>query len=161
MTATPIPTLLATAPNTAIQALCDRVRQKSGVAECDRLAAALCTIRGRTRALGRGTGAYCIFSSELGHVQFMADTTGAEFLCEIQSHHFYVPVERRLTDAAVILISDSGFVWPVGKQNFARWFSVDTEADVDALAQFSLGVLNEIFGHAAGSPVSVTVHVPG
>jgi hypothetical protein len=149
----------STAP--VIQALCDRARQRFGVAACDRAAAALRTIRGRTKGLGWGASAYCIFSGHRGrYVQVMADSSGREFLCEIQSHHFYAPVERHLTDAGVTLISESGFVWPVGQQNFSRWFSVDTEADVNAQAQFCLGILGEVFGHPADGAVSVAVHVP-
>jgi hypothetical protein len=149
----------STAP--VVQALCDRARERFGVEACDRVAAALHSIRGKTKG-GRGRSAYCIFSGHQGrYVQFLADTSGAEFLCEIQSHHFYTPVERHLTDVAVTLISESGFAWPVGQQNFSRWFSVDADADVDALARFCLGVLGEVFGHPADRAVSVAVHVPG
>jgi hypothetical protein len=145
----------------AVRALCDRARAKFGIEACESLAAALREIRGKTKAFGWGMSAYCVFSGEEGYVQLMADTRGAEFLCEIQSHHFHAPVERRLTNAAVTLISECGFAWPVGEQNFSRWFSVDTEADVDSLAQFCLGVLGEVFGHPADRGVSVTVEVPG
>ena len=66
----------------------------------------------------------------------------------------------RLTDKVVSLIADSGFKWPRGSENFLRWFTVSTEQDVDALAEFSLGILNEVFGHKPGHELRVKVHIP-
>ncbi len=148
-----------TAP--VIDNLCARARHKFTVEERDRLGAALRKIRGQSKGLGSGSNAYCIFVSNEGrHIQFMADASGHEFLCEIQSHHYCTPVELNLTDTAVSLIRDSGFQWPRGINNFSRWFRVSAEADADALAEFSLGILNEIFGHIPNNELTLKVHLP-
>ena len=54
----------------------------------------------------------------------------------------------------------TGFRWPRGRQNFSRWFRVSTDADVDALAEFSLGILNNVFGHNSGNDLALTVQLP-
>jgi hypothetical protein len=143
-----------------ISTLCASARHKFTVEERDRLATALRDIRGKTQGLGPGTNAYCIFQGDRGYIQFMADVGGEEFLCEIQSHHYYTPVELMLTDKLVSLIMGSGFHWPRDLQNFSRWFRVSTEADVDTPAESSLWILHGVFGHDPGKTLKLTVHVP-
>jgi hypothetical protein len=145
----------------AIKALCARTRERYySTGEPGRLAAALEEIRGKTGGLGPETNAWCVFAADLGYLQFMADISGDEYLCEIQSHRYYEPVELRLTDAAVTLITECGFIWPAGEQNFSRWLRLSTEVDVPALADLSLGILSEVFGHLPGQALEVTVVVP-
>jgi hypothetical protein len=143
-----------------ILSLCSRARHKFSVGDRDPLAAALREIRGKTQGLGPGTSAFCIFECKQGHIQFMADVDSHEYLCEVQSHHYVASMELRLTNKIVSLLADSGFRWPRGRENFSRWFTVSTEADVERLAEYSLGILNEIFGHKPGSDLDVTVHLP-
>jgi hypothetical protein len=146
--------------NATIRALCSRARRAFTVEERDRVAAALRDIRGKTQRLGSDTSAYCIFGADQGFVQFMADVDCHEYLCEIQSHHYSASVGRKLTDEIVNLIAGSGFHWPCRRQNFSRWFRVRTDADIDTLTEFSLGILNEVFGHESGGALALTVHLP-
>jgi hypothetical protein len=51
------------------------------------------------------------------------------------------------------------FVGPEAAR-ISRWFRVSTDADVDALAEFSLAILNKVFGHKSGGDLALTVHLP-
>jgi hypothetical protein len=87
-------------------------------AAIDQIAGELRYISGKS--LGPERGSFCIIEGTHGFIQFMADSEGDEFLCEIQSHRFVPEVERRLTDSVVSLIIGCGFQWPSEKQNFLR-----------------------------------------
>jgi hypothetical protein len=102
-----------------IRSLCSQARDNFTIEERASLAAALRDIRGKTHGLGPDTSAYCIFETDNGHIQFMADVDSREYLCEIQSHPYCAAVEPKLTDDVVTLITGSGFRWPRGRQNFS------------------------------------------
>jgi hypothetical protein len=109
----------------------------------ERIAGELRYIKGTSRGLAHGS--YCIVEGTHGFIQFMADSEGSELLCEIQSHKFVPEIDSSLTDAAVSLITGCGFQWPDGKQNFLRWFAVQTDDQVLGLAAFALGILHHLF----------------
>lgn len=89
----------------------------------------------------------------------MADREGEEYLCEIQSHHFVPEMEARLIDPVVSLISECGFRWPEGEQNFARCFPTPTDADVEKLAEFTLGILSWVSDYAPGRRLKLALHL--
>ena len=127
--------------------------------DVDRLANALLTIRGQTRAWT--DGAYTIFSIDTGgFVQFMSSADGTEYLCEIASHKYGPERERYLTSAAVDFIEGSGFFWPTGEQNFLRWFPIAGSNDCRALAELSLGLLGKVFGYRGRQRLQVKTVVP-
>ena len=66
-----------------IRSLCSQARDNFTIEERASLAAALRDIRGKTHGLGPDTSAYCIFETDNGHIQFMADVDSQEYLCEI------------------------------------------------------------------------------
>ena len=119
----------------------------------ERIAGELRYINGTSLALDNGS--FCIIEGANGYVQFMADSEGKEYLCEIQSHRFVPEIETRLTDSVVSLISDCGFQWPDDKQNFFRWFSGETDDDLRGLAEFALGILNGVFEQSPDDDFSI------
>ena len=125
-------------------------------AAIERIAGELQYIRGTSRGLNHGS--FCILEGTHGFIQFMADSEGNEFLCEIQSHRFVPEVESRLTDAAVSLITGCGFQWPDGKHNFLRWFTVSTDDELHALAGFALGILHLVFEQNPEADFSINTH---
>lgn len=142
-----------------LDGLRDFARANFPAAETDRLAGDLLKIRGRTRAWT--DGAYTIFSIEgAGFVQFMSDTDGDEYLCEIASHKFVPERAKYLTASAIDIIEGSGFLWPNGRENFLRWFPVTRPDDCRRLAELSLGLLAKVFGHAAGNALAIKTVLP-
>ena len=125
-------------------------------AAIERIAGELQYIKGTSHGLDHGS--YCIVEGTHGFVQFMADSEGNEFLCEIQSHKFVPEIESRLTDAAVSLITGCGFQWPDGKHNFLRWFTVSTDDELHALAGFALGILHLVFEQNPEADFSINTH---
>jgi hypothetical protein len=112
----------------------------------------------RGTSLGLNRGSFSIVEGTHGFVQFMADSEGNEFLCEIQSHQFVPEIEGRLTDSAVSLITGCGFQWPNGKHNFLRWFSVLTDDELCGLAAFTLGILHRVFEQEPGVGLRINTH---
>lgn len=117
-------------------------------------------IRGNSRSWA--DAAYAIFSTENGaYVQFMSSPDDEEYLVEVSSHEYRPDLDLFLTDDAVDLLDKTGFVWPTGKRNFLRWFSVTSSEDVQQMAELALGILARVFGHSGESSVNVRVRVPG
>jgi hypothetical protein len=143
------------------QTLIDSVRidgiELFSSAAIDRIASELRYIRGKSLGLNRGS--FCIVEGTHGFVQFMADSEGNEFLCEIQSHQFVREIESRLTDSAVSLITGCGFQWPNSRQNFLRWFSVRSNDDeLHGLAAFALGILHRVFEQDSEADLRINTH---
>ena len=117
-------------------------------------------IRGKSRSWSNG--AYAIFGLDRGgFVQFMSSPDGGqEYLFEIISHKYNGTVNEFLTANAVTLIERAGFVWPIGRNNFLRWFNAVSEDDITAMAELSLVVLSRVFGYRFPSPIKITTHVP-
>ena len=143
-----------------VQEVCKQARALFPVGQLDDVADVLRDIRGKSQGLGTGTNAYCIFEGRNGYVQFMADVDGREFLCEVQSHHYYAPVQMHLTDEVVGLLAGCGFQWPKGEQNFSRWLTVDGDDGIFNLAEFILGILNKVFGHCQNDALTMKSYLP-
>ncbi len=124
--------------------------------ELNRIATGLATIRGRS--LGPQEGAFIIIENDRGYIQLLANDEGHEFLAEIQSPA-YRP-EMVVTNEMVGIITACGFRLPEGRENFSRWFMVSDEADLRAIAELMLGLMNMVFGHQPGNALQLTVHEP-
>lgn len=136
-----------------------RAREASSAEDVGEFAKALSSIRGRSRSWGNG--AYAIFEPDRGgFVQFMSSPDGNEYLCEIQSHKYNRELDQTLDADFTDLVERAGFVWPIGKDNFLRWFNVSREGEIVALAEITLAILESAFGHRAGESVNVKIHVP-
>jgi hypothetical protein len=122
----------------------------------ERIAGELQYIKGTSHGLHHRS--YCIVEGTHGFIQFMADPEGSEFLCEIQSHRFAPEIESRLTDSAVSLITGCGFQWPDGQHNFLRWFTVNTDDELHALAGFALGILHLVFEQNPEADLKINTH---
>jgi hypothetical protein len=122
-----------------------------------RIAGELKYIKGTSHGLDHGS--YCIVEGTHGFIQFMADSEGDEFLCEIQSHKFAPEVGGRLTDSAVSLVTGCGFQWPHGKHNFLRWFSVSTDDELHTLAGFALGILSLVFKQSPEADLRINTQI--
>ena len=125
-------------------------------AAIDRIAGELQYIKGTSHGLNHGS--FCIIEGTHGFIQFMADSEGNEFLCEILSNRFVREVESRLTDSTVSLITGCGFQWPDGKHNFLRWFTVSTDDALHALAGFALGILHLVFEQNPEADFRINTH---
>jgi len=65
-----------------------------------------------------------------------------------------------LTEKCVDILQGAGFDWPRGKGNFLRWFSVSSEAQLQALAEVALALLAGVFGYRPGESLECLEHIP-
>jgi len=120
---------------------------------------ALQTIKGRSRSWTKG--AYAIFENPSGdYVQAMSSPDGTEYLVEIASHKYVSSLNDRLTDDVVDFIEKAGFVWPDGRTNFHRWFTISENDDLLRLAKLLMLAMSKIFGDFEWSELEVKTHVP-
>lgn len=125
-------------------------------AVADRVVEGLKAIRGRS--CGPGEGAFCIFETVAGYVQFL-DQGDEGLVSEIQSPAYRPGMS--LTENGIAVIRGCGYRWPEGQQNFWRHFTAADDADLIGVAELALGLLNTVFGLQAMMPLTVTVHQPG
>ena len=120
---------------------------------------ALQTIKGRS--LSWTQGAYAIFENSDGYyVQALSSPDGTEYLVEIASHEYVSSLNERLTDEVVEFIEKSRFVWPQGRSNFHRWFSIFENENFQDLAELLMTAMTKIFGHFEWEDLEVKTHVP-
>jgi len=128
--------------------------------------AAVATIRERLRSIrGRSlswnNGAYAIFELRGNrYLQCLSSPDGKEILCEISSHKYLTSMDPYLTEKCVDILQGAGFDWPRGKGNFLRWFSVSSEAQLQALAEVALALLAGVFGYRPGESLECLEHIP-
>lgn len=126
------------------------------LAECRQ---AIASIIGRS--LSDTNGAFTIFELERGpYVQFLASPDGKELFMEISSHHYVDSVSAYLTASMVDLLDGAGILWPIGEQNFRRWFSATDPKSVTLIAELSLGILHTFFNHQSGDELEIKTHIP-
>ena len=147
----------------AVDAYLDTMRvgaqHSFSAADIDGVARQLETIHGKS--LSWSEGAFLILSvPRRGYIQFMCSPDGSEFLCEIQSHKFVDSDGEYLDSDAVELIERAGFVWPVRKANFQRWFNGETAKDIRDIAEVSLAVLHRLFDCSSAAQLKAKVHIP-
>ena len=115
----------------------------------------------QAKSISWSNGAYVILERKQGgYVQFMSSPDGNEFLIEIASHKYEEYMNRFLNVDVIDLIENAGFVWPFGKQNFRRWFSVSSQEDFEVMAETALAILSRIFGLNNASKLIIKSHIP-
>jgi hypothetical protein len=138
--------------NAVVERLRAWARETFQPTEIEQLAASLRNIRGRSHS--ETDGAYVIFIAEGGgFVQFMSNVAGDEYLCEILSHKYQPAFGDTLDATAVETIEGAGFRWPLGKENFIRWFRVTGAEDCLGLAELALAILAKVCCHRLGQPI--------
>ena len=136
-----------------------RAETEFAAAQIDMLSAALLEIRGKS--IGPGNGAYVIFSlPNGGYIQFMDVGPGTGLLVEIGSHKFNPDIDRFLTEPAVTLIEQAGFLWPRGQANFQRRFPFADNQSHRTVAAFALHCLARVYRYRPGLPADAQVHIP-
>jgi len=90
----------------------------------------------------------------------MSSPDGASFVMEVGSHRYDERVNGLLTADAVEVLERAGFEWPLARGNFQCWFDVSTPADLDALAELALAILERVLRHRCGHALRITTHVP-
>jgi hypothetical protein len=142
-----------------IERLLTLARKSFSEVDIVELAGPLRSIQGRSQSWTKG--AFTVIEMDSGEfIQFMCSPDGKEYLCEICSHKYNDDVNEVLTADIVDLIEECGFVWPIGKDNFLRWFNVSSEEDVHAMAELALSILGRVFGHRKGLSLTIRTHIP-
>jgi len=138
-------------------------RARYSAATIDSIARILGEIHGKSASWVHGAFATLLAGMDDGetpYVQLMASPTGQEFLFETASPRYIAAMHGRLNERTVSLLERAGFMWPRGRQNFRRWFSVVGPEDLTALAEIALAMLDRVCGLRPGASIYLRGDIP-